>query len=56
MVQAKKEKKYMGKYKLLIVIMFIGLGINAQIYKPVKGEIVFRETSKITDKNCLMNR
>lgn len=50
MVQAKKEKKYMGKYKLLIVIMFICLGINAQIYKPVKGEIVFRETSKITDK------
>lgn len=31
-------------------MILIGLGINAQIYKPAKGEIVFRETSIITNK------
>jgi hypothetical protein len=50
MVQVMKEKKFMGKIKLIIITMFIGLGINAQIYNPTKGEIVFREISKIIDR------
>ncbi|WP_336718946.1 hypothetical protein [Chryseobacterium mucoviscidosis] len=40
----------MEKHKLIIIMILIGLGINAQIYKPAKGEIVFRETSIITNK------
>ena len=35
------------------LILFIGLGIHAQSYKsftPTKGEIVFKEISKITDR------
>ncbi|MCY1662677.1 hypothetical protein [Chryseobacterium sp. SL1] len=40
----------MEKHKLIIIMILIGLGINAQIYKSAKGEIVFRETSIITNK------
>lgn len=45
-----KEKKCMEKHKLIIIMILIGLGINAQIYKSARGEIVFRETSIITNK------
>jgi len=48
------EKRNKMRKKIILTFLFlIGLGIHAQSYKPlkpVKGKVVFREISKITDR------
>ncbi|NML56538.1 hypothetical protein [Chryseobacterium cheonjiense] len=44
------KKNMTVKFKLIIITMFIDLGINAQIYKPTKGEVVFISKAKIADR------
>lgn len=51
----KNRRNFMKSMKTYITnfILFIGLSIHAQSYKsftPTKGEIIFREISKITDR------
>jgi len=63
LLQEEKEKRYMEKYKIMkkiisFFILFISFSTtyaqNSRIITPTKGEIVFREFTKITNRDLFV--